>query len=92
MVAMSVGQIIAEGMRGYCFGIAGENVTLKVRQLAFSSILRQEIGWFDLPENAPGTLSANLATDAALAQALSGETLGRNIAFVHTAVVDNSIL
>lgn len=37
--------------KSYLFSYLGENVTLKVRQLLYESILEKHIGWFDLQEN-----------------------------------------
>ena len=48
----------------YSFGLIGENVTLRIRQLLYSKILTKNIGWFDDKENAPGVLSASMASDA----------------------------
>ena len=46
------------------FGVPGEKLTVKVRQMFYDAIARQEIGWHDLPENTSGTLCANLASEA----------------------------
>jgi len=48
------------------FGIVGENLTLRLRKIVFSQMLRQEIGWFDLPENKIGVLTSRLAVDATI--------------------------
>lgn len=47
----------------FSFGVIGENVTLKVRRFLYSSILQKNIGWFDHKDNAPGVLSATMASD-----------------------------
>jgi ATP-binding cassette subfamily B (MDR/TAP) protein 1 len=47
------------------FGIASERLTMRLRKMAFASMLRQEIGWFDRPENSTGSLCARLSSDAA---------------------------
>ncbi|VDP83626.1 unnamed protein product [Echinostoma caproni] len=39
-------------------------------------MLRQEIGWFDMPENQPGALTAKLATDVSKLRYISGSQLG----------------
>jgi len=37
--------------KSYIFGFLGENVTMKVRQVLYRSILEKHIGFFDFQEN-----------------------------------------
>ncbi|CAM8901165.1 unnamed protein product [Rhodiola kirilowii] len=59
------------------FGIMGERLTLRVRQMIFSAILRNEIGFFDDANNTSALLSSRLESDAT---------------FLRTIVVDRSTL
>ncbi|MAD20250.1 MAG: hypothetical protein CMJ52_08725, partial [Planctomycetaceae bacterium] len=59
----------------YGFGAASENLSFRVRNRMFASYLRQEPGYFDLPENAVGAVSSRLANDATLLKAKTGEPL-----------------
>ncbi|XP_027198903.2 ATP-dependent translocase ABCB1-like [Dermatophagoides pteronyssinus] len=54
------------------FGIVGEKLTKRLRIMAYSAILQQEITFFDNPENSPGALCARLANDAANVQGATG--------------------
>ncbi|KAI8898553.1 P-loop containing nucleoside triphosphate hydrolase protein [Globomyces pollinis-pini] len=58
------------------FKYAGEKMTRRVRYLCFATLLRQEIGFFDLEENATGSLTSKLAEEASLVQGLTGQTFG----------------
>lgn len=53
------------------FGNASERMSKRVRDAAFTSLLRQEVAWFDM--RAPGTISSQLAEDAAMLHAFAGE-------------------
>ena len=57
------------------FGAASERLCFRVRNLMFSSYLRQEPGYFDMPENAVGSIASRLANEAALLKAKTGEPL-----------------
>ena len=57
-------------------GISGESLTRKIRGLAFRSILRQEMGFFDLRDNSVGNLTTRLATESTLVEGITGSTLG----------------
>jgi ATP-binding cassette subfamily B (MDR/TAP) protein 1 len=54
---------------------AGEELTMRMRVIAFKSMLRQEIGWFDLDENNLGALVTRLSSDAAALKGFTGPTL-----------------
>lgn len=54
----------------------GENVTLGVRELLYKNILMKNIGWFDLRENSTGVLSSAMASDTAVINGVSSESLG----------------
>ncbi len=59
-----------------CFGIAGENLTARLRLLAFKAMLRQDIGWFDEEKNSSCVLACQLAEDTAQVQGATGNRLG----------------
>ena len=54
-----------------CFAVSGDRLTLRLRQLTFRAMLRQEIGWFDDERNSTGALSTRLASDAGQVQGVS---------------------
>ncbi len=57
-------------------GKAGEELTMRMRVLSFKTMLRQEIGWFDLDENNLGALVTRLSSDAAALKGFTGPTFG----------------
>ena len=42
-------------------GTLGENVTLSVRKVLYTSIMSKNIGWFDHPENGTSVLTSAMA-------------------------------
>lgn len=85
--------VIVSSLVGYVllftgFGFAQENMNKRTRDAAFTSLLRQEVGWFDV--RPAGSLSSRLADDAALLRAFCGEpirTLGMTLASALVGVV-----
>ncbi|XP_051708757.2 ATP-binding cassette sub-family B member 5 [Oryctolagus cuniculus] len=63
-------------MQGLFYGRAGENLTLRLRHLAFKAMLHQDIAWFDDKENSTGALTTILATDIAQIQGAIGSRIG----------------
>ncbi|XP_048407802.1 ATP-dependent translocase ABCB1-like isoform X4 [Stegostoma tigrinum] len=77
-------------LQGFMFGKAGEILTQKLRYLAFKSMLRQEVAWFDDKKNSTGALTTRLATEASQVQTTVGSRLGliaQNIASMGSAVI-----
>jgi ATP-binding cassette subfamily B (MDR/TAP) protein 1 len=85
--------IIFSSMDGFTllfwgFGIAMERMNKRVRDSAFTSLLRQEIAWHD--HTSPNALTSRLSDDAALLHAFAGEpirTLAASLASVLVGVV-----
>ncbi|XP_066441409.1 ATP-binding cassette sub-family B member 5-like isoform X1 [Eleutherodactylus coqui] len=63
-------------LQGFMFGRSGEVLTMRLRQRAFKSMLRQEISWFDDKKNSTGALTTRLATDASQIHTATGSRLG----------------
>lgn len=63
----------------YGFVVASQRLVSRVRLATFSAMLQQEVGWFDLEENASGALVSRLATDSATLQAMTSDTLNQGL-------------
>ncbi|GLE08529.1 hypothetical protein PINS_up019776 [Pythium insidiosum] len=63
----------------YGFAVASQRLVTRVRLATFSAMLQQEVGWFDLEENASGALVSHLATDSATLQAMTSDTLNQGL-------------
>ncbi|KAI8440970.1 hypothetical protein MSG28_009258 [Choristoneura fumiferana] len=60
----------------FIFNLTGVRLTARLRVAAFRAMLRQEIGWFDDPQNGVGALCSRLAADAAAVQGATGTRIG----------------
>ncbi|CAF1518564.1 unnamed protein product [Adineta ricciae] len=58
------------------FAISGSKLTQRIRAKAFACLLRQEVAYFDRPENSCGAISTRLSSKAAAIQDMSGVRLG----------------
>ncbi|CAF0927629.1 unnamed protein product [Rotaria sordida] len=58
------------------FAIAGSKLTQRIRSKAFACLLRQEVAYFDRPENSSGAICARLSSDASAVQEMTGTRLG----------------
>ncbi|KAL7061425.1 hypothetical protein AAHC03_0895 [Spirometra sp. Aus1] len=57
-------------------GVSGEKLTKHMRKELFGTMLKQEAGWFDRPENQSGNLTSRLATEVPCLRKVSGERGG----------------
>jgi ATP-binding cassette, subfamily B (MDR/TAP), member 1 len=58
------------------FGLSGENLTRRLRSNGMKAMLKQDIGWFDQPENNVGTLCTKLSTEASAVKGATGVRIG----------------
>jgi ATP-binding cassette, subfamily B (MDR/TAP), member 1 len=64
MLIVSVLSFFTAVSQKFCFGVIGENVTMKIRKQLYKSILSKHMGWFDDKNNSSGVLSTIMASDA----------------------------
>lgn len=71
----------------YMFGLAGVRMTTRIRKIAFTAMLKQEIGWYDEDANSVGALCARLSTDASAIQGATGTRVGSMLQAFLTLVI-----
>ncbi|XP_055685662.1 multidrug resistance protein homolog 49-like [Lutzomyia longipalpis] len=86
-IAMSIVMGLAALLQAFTFGKAGLRLTSLLRIMTFSAALKQEIAWFDAPENSVGALTARLSTDCANVQGATGIRLGGIIQAASSALI-----
>ncbi|KAK7838089.1 abc transporter b family member 19 [Quercus suber] len=78
--------IFITGQQGLC-GWAGTNLTIRVRDLLFQSILKQEPGWFDFEENSTGVLFSRLSIGCTSFHSVLGDRLSVLLMGLNSAAV-----
>jgi len=79
MIIGSVVIFISKAVGGVMLSKVSENITGKVRQDLYESILRKDIGWHDHRDNSAGIMTGTLASDVQLLNGVSSEGLGAQI-------------
>ncbi|CAG8514236.1 2992_t:CDS:2, partial [Diversispora eburnea] len=79
--------LIGQTIQGVAFGYSGENLTERIRSLSFTSLLRQDIEFFDEERNSVGILTSSLSLDATRVNGLAGITFGTILQVVTTVIM-----
>lgn len=74
-VVMGILSGIASFLQIFMFGVTGERLTMRLRNMTFNAMLRQEIAWFDESANSTGALCSRLSADASSVQGATGSRL-----------------
>jgi ATP-binding cassette subfamily B (MDR/TAP) protein 1 len=88
---LSLVALISHGCSGAAFGIVSENLVMRVRDVSFRTILKQDISWFSQPGHSHHALMTKLNTDSGSISGLSGVILG-TIFTITTSVVGGTVL
>ncbi|EJU03193.1 multidrug resistance protein 1 [Dacryopinax primogenitus] len=83
---IAIAASIAIGFNNSFFGAAAAQLTSKLRSISFSSILRQDVTWFDEERHSTGALTANLSDNPQKISGLGGVTLGAIVQSVTTVI------
>ncbi|CAK4078009.1 unnamed protein product [Aphanomyces euteiches] len=81
-IGLSLAFAVAVSVQNYGFAVASERLTRRLRELGYSAMVHQDIGWFDLQSS--GALTTMLATDTAIIQSMTSETLNRGFVNLST--------
>ncbi|GJM91048.1 hypothetical protein PR202_ga07383 [Eleusine coracana subsp. coracana] len=69
------------------FYMAGGKLIERIRDLSFTRVVYQEIGWFDDPLNSSGAIGSRLSADAASIRSIAGDVLSLMVQNISTAIV-----
>ena len=76
---LAAGGFILNFGQNLLFGIFAARFVRRVRYAAYTALLRQEIGFFDLPANAPGRLASRIGQESVLVGKLAGMSLAMTV-------------
>ncbi|EJU03194.1 multidrug resistance protein 1 [Dacryopinax primogenitus] len=83
---IAIAASVCGGGMNSLFGVAATHLTAKLRSISFSSIMKQDISWFDEDRHSTGALTANLSDYPQKISGLGGVTLGTILQSATTVV------
>jgi ATP-binding cassette subfamily B (MDR/TAP) protein 1 len=90
-LALAIIALASHSVGKTAFGMVSENLTLRVRDLSFRTILQQDIAWFSKPGHSHHALMSRLNSDSGSISGLSGVILG-TVFSIATSVLGGIIL
>ena len=78
-LAVAVAAGLALFFQAYSFGVSGQRLTLRLRDMTFRAYLKQEVAYFDDHKNSTGALCTRLSTDAGAVHGATGARVGSTI-------------
>ncbi|KAL2272078.1 hypothetical protein VTJ83DRAFT_1449 [Remersonia thermophila] len=83
-IVLAAGCLVIYMLMGWAVNVVAQTLSHKLRRLAFNDILRQDLQFFDRPENTTGALASRVDSDP---QSVF-ELMGFNVALVFIAVLN----
>ncbi|CAK4675106.1 unnamed protein product [Aphanomyces euteiches] len=83
---IAVAILVASFVQTYTFRVIAEKLTSHLRNMHFQALMRQDIGFFDLPGHSTGALTTNLSTHATKVVVIAGESQARILQTIFTVV------
>ncbi|KAK8054423.1 ABC multidrug transporter Mdr1 [Apiospora saccharicola] len=91
LMALGLAQLFLYAIQGTCLGISSEKLTSRARGMAFRTMLRQDVAFFDRDENTTGSLTSFLSAETRHLSGISGIILG-SILMVTTTLTASLVI
>ncbi|KAJ3036334.1 Multidrug resistance protein 1 [Rhizophlyctis rosea] len=90
-VVIGLAALVSFFTQVFSFEAAGARLTKRLRRMAFESLMRQEVGFFDEDGHSLGALTSRLATDAAAVCDMITKVWGDIVQLIVTAIAGLTI-
>ncbi|KAM1070463.1 hypothetical protein ACFX13_002300 [Malus domestica] len=67
--------LFSHTVQHYLFGIIGEKAMTNLRLALYSGVLRNEIGWYEKPENGIGSLTSRIINDTSMVKTIIADRM-----------------
>ncbi|KAG1360812.1 ABC transporter B family member 19-like [Cocos nucifera] len=67
--------LITHTLQHFFYGVVGETAMRNLRETLFSAVLRNEIAWFEKPENSAGFLSSHIVGDTSMIKTIISDRM-----------------
>ncbi|KAL8199868.1 hypothetical protein R6Q57_013436 [Mikania cordata] len=73
--AIGLLSLFSHTMQHYFYGVIGEKAMTNLRQALYSAVLRNEVAWFDKPENSVGSLTSRIISQTSTVKTIISDRM-----------------
>ncbi|XP_057463166.1 ABC transporter B family member 19-like [Actinidia eriantha] len=75
----------------YVFGMIGEKAMLNLRQALYTAVLRNELAWFEKPENSSGLLTSRIINDTAMVKTIIADRMSVIVQCISSILIATTV-
>ncbi|KAK4433214.1 ABC transporter B family member 19 [Sesamum alatum] len=79
--------LFAHTLQHYFFGVVGENAMTNLRRALYSGILRNELAWFEKPENSVGSITSRVINETSTVKTIISDRMSVIVQCISSIVI-----
>ncbi|XP_047326042.1 ABC transporter B family member 19-like [Impatiens glandulifera] len=83
--------LFSHSLQHYIFGVIGEKAMTNLRRSLYSSVLRNELAWFEKPENSVGSLTSRIMNDTSLVKTVIADRMSVIVQCVSSILIATTV-
>ncbi|XP_077248286.1 ABC transporter B family member 14-like [Tasmannia lanceolata] len=83
--------LVTHILQHYFYGVVGEKAMTNLRQALYSAVLRNEIGWFEKPENNVSFLTSQIISDTSLIKTIISDRMSVIVQCISSILIATTV-
>ncbi|KAI3762349.1 hypothetical protein L1987_52777 [Smallanthus sonchifolius] len=89
--AIGLLSLFSHTVQHYFYGVIGEKAMTNLRQALYSAVLRNELGWFDKPENNVGSLTSRIITETSTVKTIISDRMSVIVQCISSILIATAV-
>lgn len=78
-------------LQHYIYGVIGETAMKHLREALFSSVLQNELGWFEKPKNGVGSLTSRIVSDTSTVKSIISDRMAVIVQCISSILIATTV-
>ncbi|KAK4480555.1 hypothetical protein RD792_013633 [Penstemon davidsonii] len=83
--------LFAHTLQHYLFGVVGEKAMTNLRRALYSAILRNELAWFEVPENNVGSITSRVTNETSTVKTIISDRMSVIVQCISSIVIATTV-
>nr|XP_016481676.1 PREDICTED: ABC transporter B family member 14-like [Nicotiana tabacum] len=83
--------LFAHTLQHYLFGVAGEKAMTNLRRALYTAALRNELAWFEKPENSTGSLTSRIVNETSTVKAIIADRMSVIVQCISSILIATTV-